>query len=102
MLKMCRLLAFWVALIFIPVRYDGGLGQLVARFICKYAPAYFPIKVVFEDESAFESKQSYGGWYFYTPALVQLIVTQMSYSLNSVNAEFEKLHSRNCFSSLSE
>nr|XP_024394341.1 diacylglycerol O-acyltransferase 2-like isoform X2 [Physcomitrium patens] len=53
------LLAFWIALIFIPVRPNGGLGQAVARYICKYAPAYFPIKVVFDDENAFDSKKSY-------------------------------------------
>ncbi|KAG0558812.1 hypothetical protein M758_10G053300 [Ceratodon purpureus] len=54
------LLAFWIALIFTPVGYNnGGVGDSVARFICKYAPAYFPIKVVFEDKSAFKLKQSY-------------------------------------------
>lgn len=54
------LLAFWIGLLFVPVRYNnGGAGDSVAKFICKYVPAYFPIKVVFEDESAFKPKQSY-------------------------------------------
>ena len=65
-LKMCRLLAFWIALIFVPVRPEGSVGQSVARFICKYVPAYFPMRVVFEDESAFNVKQSYGEWYLHT------------------------------------
>lgn len=45
---------------FVPVRYNGALGGAVARFICKYAVAYFPIKVVLEDENDFDHKKSYG------------------------------------------
>lgn len=30
------------------------------RFICKHATKYFPIKVIFEDENAFDASRSYG------------------------------------------
>jgi hypothetical protein len=73
---MCRLLAFWIALLFTPVRYnDGGLGDSVARFICKYVPAYFPIKVVFEDENAFRKKQAYGEWCLHSCSLLHKLST---------------------------
>lgn len=34
------------------------------RFIVKNATDYFPIKVIFEDENAFDPNQSYGEWGF--------------------------------------
>ncbi|CAK9200099.1 unnamed protein product [Sphagnum troendelagicum] len=53
------LLAVWIALVFIPARSDGPVGQIVAKFICKYAPKYFPITVVFEDEGHLNSDGCY-------------------------------------------
>jgi len=55
----CSILAIWILLVFIPARYSSPLGSSVARFICKHATKYFPIKVIFEDENAFDASRSY-------------------------------------------
>ncbi|XP_024360450.1 diacylglycerol O-acyltransferase 2 [Physcomitrium patens] len=53
------ILAIWVTLMFLPAEYDTPMGSKVARFIVTHAKNYFPIKVIFEDESAFDPNQSY-------------------------------------------
>jgi hypothetical protein len=34
--------------------------SLVSRFICKYAPKYFPITVIFEDAGSLDPDRCYG------------------------------------------
>lgn len=53
------LLAIWATLVFLPAEYETPLGSSVAKFIVRHATKYFPIKVIFEDEKAFNPDQSY-------------------------------------------
>jgi 1-acyl-sn-glycerol-3-phosphate acyltransferase len=52
-------LAVWLTFAFLPAEYESPLGSRVARFIIKYTINYFPMKVVIEDESAFDPNQAY-------------------------------------------
>jgi len=45
------------------------------RFICKHATKYFPIKVIFEDENAFDASRSYGEfWHALLDLFEQLLI----------------------------
>lgn len=53
------LLAFLVALIFIPLYEKSFIAVRVAKFICKHGPGHFPLTLVMEDKEAFDLNQTY-------------------------------------------
>lgn len=52
-------LVLWLSLAALPAQYESPIGTKFARFVIEHSTKYFPMKLIMEDKSAFDPKESY-------------------------------------------